>query len=160
MWNPEPWQLRWEPEGRGDSLHRLKTSTPCLFFRFWNGNKRRDFFSSLFLLQRWHQRVRGGFFKLAASEMSKYTSFPEPMEDQNPFQVRDVRHEANVRVMGGWKWPVLAPCNSRRVVAHVTYFRACQILLSVRPLVALINSEHMKKWGFIYAELLCLCPVC
>lgn len=24
------------------------------------------------------------------------------MEDQNPFQVRDVRHEANVRVMDGW----------------------------------------------------------
>lgn len=83
--------------------------------------------------------------------MSKYTSFPEPMEDQNPFQVSVMTHRAHVSrcqaVCDVWVSLISALCNSRRVVAHVTrvaffFFRAS---LNLCPLVDLINKENINK---------------
>lgn len=81
--------------------------------------------------------------------MSKYTSFPEPMDDPNPFQVGFQNRKlllvcdavACEGVFDGRKSVSL--CKSRRVVDHVTCVGSS--VPNLRPLVALINKGHINK---------------
>ena len=64
--------------------------------------------------------------------MSKYSGFPEAMDEQNPFQVGGPEPESDF-IVSFQKSVTLVQSNYRRVVAHVTrvvFFCACQQILS------------------------------
>lgn len=70
--------------------------------------------------------------------MSKYSGFPETMDEQNPFQVGGPEPESDFirSVVSFQQSLMLFQSDFRRVVAHVTrvaFFWACQQTLSSPP---------------------------